>query len=158
MLICGAAWDGPASHQIASTAADAIAVLKLHVWRLTTTSILFARVAYSVVHRLSRCQPHSGSVHMQVSPESGEARARRARATGKKPLACALRRLLRIEPLGRELGALRQRLELGPGDLRVHAAAQPAIRRGNHVLGPDRLSEPADAIGDKLRMLDQVGR
>src|SRR4029077_12342125 len=52
-----------------------------------------------------------------------------------------LRRSLGVEPLGGKLGAFRERLELGPGDLRVDAAAQSAIGRGDHILGPYRLGE-----------------
>ena len=45
------------------------------------------------------------------------------------------------ELLASKRGAFRQRLELRPGDLRMHAAAKPAVGRGDDVLGADRFGE-----------------
>src|SRR6185312_11558508 len=57
-----------------------------------------------------------------------------------------------------QLCALAQRLELGPGDLRMDAAAQAAIRAGDDALAPDRLRIGDDPVGDQLGMLDHIGR
>ena len=54
-------------------------------------------------------------------------------------------------------GPLRQRLELRPGDLRMDAAAQPAIGRGDDPLPADEIGKAQDALGDQLRVLDHVG-
>src|ERR1700674_2739944 len=62
------------------------------------------------------------------------------------------------ETLGGELRALRERLELRPGDLWVHAAAEPAVGRGDDVLAAYRLGEADDPVGDQFGVLDQVGR
>ena len=53
--------------------------------------------------------------------------------------------------------ALRQRLELGPGDVAVDAAAEAAVGRGDDALAADQLGEAADALGHQLGMLDHVG-
>ena len=60
------------------------------------------------------------------------------------------------QTLGRELRALRERLELRPGDLRVHAPAQPAVGRRDDVLAADDLRVAGDAVGDELGVLDHV--
>src|SRR5579872_1109294 len=67
--------------------------------------------------------------------------------------ALCLRRSLAPEALGGELRALRERLELGPGDLRVHASAEPAIGRGDDVVAADRLGEVDDPVRHELGML-----
>ena len=53
--------------------------------------------------------------------------------------------------------ALRQRLELRPGDLRMNAPAEPAVGRSDDPLPADEVGEAQDALGDQLRMLDHVG-
>src|ERR1700684_4592533 len=58
--------------------------------------------------------------------------------------------------LARERGALRQSFELGPGDHRMHAAAEPAIGRGDHALAADAFGEAQNALRHELRMLDHV--
>src|SRR4051794_26610826 len=55
------------------------------------------------------------------------------------------------------LGTLHERLELGPGDLRVDATAQPAVGRADDLLGPDDVDEPPDAISHEIGVLDHVG-
>src|SRR5437762_406957 len=57
-----------------------------------------------------------------------------------------------------EGGALRQRFELGPGNLRVDAAAETAIGRGDDPLAADDLGKAQNAVGDQLGMLDDIGR
>src|SRR6185312_10602745 len=69
-----------------------------------------------------------------------------------------LRRLLLPQALCRERRAVRQRLELGPGDLRMDAAAEPAIGRGDDGVAANHVGELADAVGDQFRVLDQIGR
>jgi hypothetical protein len=48
--------------------------------------------------------------------------------------------------------------QLSPGKLGVNAAAKAAIRAGNYILATDNRGIAKDAIGDQLRMLDEVGR
>ena len=54
--------------------------------------------------------------------------------------------------------AFAQRSQLGPGDLRMRAAAKPAVGAGNHAVGPHQAREALDALGDELGMLDEIGR
>src|SRR5262245_37380682 len=79
---------------------------------------------------------------------------RKARACSERPLVCASG----PEALRGQFRALPQRLELRPGDLRMYAAAQPAVGRRDDLVAPDSLGEAADAVCDDLRMLDQIGR
>ena len=69
-----------------------------------------------------------------------------------------LSRRLRPELLAGERCAFRQRLELRPGDLRMHTAAKPAVGRGDDVVAADRFGELDDPVGNELGVLDQVGR
>src|SRR5215471_17035580 len=59
--------------------------------------------------------------------------------------------------LAGECRAFGQRLKLRPGDLRMNTAAKAAIRAGDDVFAADDLGVAHDAIGDDLRMLDDVG-
>src|SRR6266851_379698 len=61
------------------------------------------------------------------------------------------------ELLAGKRGALGQRLELGPGDVGVDPATQPAVARGDDTLAADQAGETADALGHQLGMLDDVG-
>src|SRR6185436_8088285 len=59
-------------------------------------------------------------------------------------------------------GALRQRSELRPDDLRIHAArsdvnAEAAVDAGHHVVAADEPRIPLDTLRDQLGMLDVVG-
>src|SRR4030095_8240031 len=54
-------------------------------------------------------------------------------------------------------GPVRERLQLRPRELRVDAAAEPTVGAGNDRIASDEASEAADAIGDELGMLDDVG-
>jgi hypothetical protein len=45
-----------------------------------------------------------------------------------------------------EFGAVNQRLQLGPGDLGMAAAAEAAISAGHHILQPQETPEAADAL------------
>jgi hypothetical protein len=47
--------------------------------------------------------------------------------------------------------------ELGPGDLRMDAAAQAAVGAGYQVFSPTISATAMDGIGDEFRMLDEVG-
>jgi hypothetical protein len=58
---------------------------------------------------------------------------------------------------GGEFRALRQRLELGPGDLPVNATAETAIGRRDDPLATDEVGEADDPLGDKFGVLDDVG-
>jgi len=53
---------------------------------------------------------------------------------------------------------LRQRFELGPGDVRVDAPAEPAIGRSDDPLAADQPRKAQDAVGNQLGVLDDVGR
>src|SRR5262249_57075125 len=61
------------------------------------------------------------------------------------------------EPTGRKDRPLGERLQLGPGDVGVDAAAEAAVRARHHALPTHQLREAHDAIGDQLRVLDDVG-
>jgi hypothetical protein len=61
------------------------------------------------------------------------------------------------ELAGGEGRALRQCFELGPGDLRMDAAADPAIGRGDDALPADEIRKPNNALGDEFGVLDDVG-
>ena len=65
---------------------------------------------------------------------------------------------LRPEGLRGEAGAFGEGAELGPGEVGVDAAAEAAIGTGNDVLAADDLGVAQDAVGDELRVLDEVGR
>ena len=54
--------------------------------------------------------------------------------------------------------AVAQGAELGPGDLRMDAAAEAAVGAGDDVFLADDFSERDDAIGYPFRVLDKVGR
>src|SRR5437868_10450968 len=56
-----------------------------------------------------------------------------------------------------ERGALRQRFELGPGDVGMHAPAKTAICGGDDPLPAHQSGKPKDALGDELGMLDHIG-
>src|SRR6478735_6638417 len=58
----------------------------------------------------------------------------------------------------RELRALGKRLQLGPGDLGMAAAAETAIGAGHHILRPHQFGEAADPLRHQFRVLDAVGR
>ena len=45
-----------------------------------------------------------------------------------------------------EFGTVNQRLQLGPGDLGMAAAAEAAISAGHHILPPHETPEAADAL------------
>src|ERR1051325_2478133 len=74
------------------------------------------------------------------------------------------RRLRAPQPLARDRGAFAERLELGPddavGDDRIgpHRGAEAAIDAGNDALPADDVGVAADALRDKLRVLDEVRR
>src|SRR5205823_8741999 len=53
--------------------------------------------------------------------------------------------------------AVAQGAQLGPGDLRMDAAAQAAVGAGDDVFSADEFSERDDAIGYQFRVLDEVG-
>jgi hypothetical protein len=55
-----------------------------------------------------------------------------------------------------EGGALRQRFELRPGDLRVDAPAETAVRRCYDAFPADEVGEAQDPLGDELRVLDDI--
>src|SRR5437016_12530833 len=68
----------------------------------------------------------------------------------------------RPEPPARDGGALCERAELGPDDIRIHAArsdmnAEAAVDAGHDVVAADEPGIPLDALRDELRMLDVVG-
>src|SRR4029453_9418201 len=59
-------------------------------------------------------------------------------------------------------GALRQRSELRPDNLRIHAArsdvnAEAAVDAGHHVVAADELRISLETLRDELGMLDVVG-
>src|SRR5713101_3158755 len=61
------------------------------------------------------------------------------------------------ELTGGQRRALRQRFELGPGDVWVHASAETAVGRGDDPFLADKLHKAKDALGDELGVLDHVG-
>src|SRR5690242_18240703 len=58
----------------------------------------------------------------------------------------------------REPRAFDQGAELGPRELRMNAPAHAAVCAGDDVLRADHTHVAADALGNQLRVLDQVGR
>src|SRR5262249_35805155 len=62
------------------------------------------------------------------------------------------------EVLRSKLRSFDKSAQLSPGKLGVNAAAKTAIRAGNYILATDNRGIAKDAIGDQLRMLDEVGR
>src|SRR5262245_2067595 len=66
--------------------------------------------------------------------------------------------------LGRDPRALGHRLELGPGDLRLHLVDrsrechESTIGACDHPLAPDDLGVADETLSDQLRVLDEVGR
>ena len=63
--------------------------------------------------------------------------------------------------LARDSGALDQRPQLGPGNIRMHfvagaRGAETAIGAGDHSLASDHFGKPNDALCHQLGMLDQV--
>ena len=65
----------------------------------------------------------------------------------------------RLEPEGFrcEAGAFGERAQLGPGEVGMNPAAEAAIGAGDDVLAADDLGIAQDAVGDELRVLDEVG-
>jgi hypothetical protein len=59
--------------------------------------------------------------------------------------------------LARDRRAVAQGAQLGPGDLRMDAAAQAAVGAGDDVFLADDSSERDQAIGDQFRVLDELG-
>jgi hypothetical protein len=59
--------------------------------------------------------------------------------------------------LARDRRAVAQGAQLGPGDLRMDAAAQAAVGAGDDVFSADDFSERDDAISYQFRVLDEVG-
>jgi hypothetical protein len=57
-----------------------------------------------------------------------------------------------------ELRSFDKSAQLSPGKLGVNAAAKAAIRAGNYILAADNRGIAKDAIGDQMRMLDEIGR
>src|SRR5690242_15096670 len=57
----------------------------------------------------------------------------------------------------RDCGAITERAKLGPGDLRMDAAAETAVGAGDDVFPADEFSERDEAIGHKFGVLDQIG-
>jgi len=57
-----------------------------------------------------------------------------------------------------QLRALRQHLQLCPGDIRMHAAAQAAICAGDDVFSAHQTRKTRDSFGDQVRMLHHIGR
>src|SRR4051812_16639465 len=56
-----------------------------------------------------------------------------------------------------ECRTLCQGLELRPRDLRMRAAAEPAIAAGDDVFLADAIGEALDALRNDFRMLDDIG-
>src|SRR4030095_10092128 len=66
--------------------------------------------------------------------------------------------LLGEERIGCELGALDERTQLRPRDLRMGAAAEAAVGARDDALAAHALREAPDALRDELRVLDHIGR
>ena len=61
------------------------------------------------------------------------------------------------ELLRGEAGAFGEAAQFGPGEVGMDPAAEAAIGAGDDVLAADDLGIAQDAIGDELRVLDEVG-
>jgi hypothetical protein len=55
-----------------------------------------------------------------------------------------------------EAGAFGEAAQFGPGEVRMDPAAEAAIGAGDDVLATDDLGIAQDAVGDELRVLDEV--
>src|ERR1700724_2806120 len=56
-----------------------------------------------------------------------------------------------------EAAAFGEAAQFGPGEVGMDPAAEAAIGAGDDVLAADDLGIAQDAVGDELRVLDQVG-
>src|SRR5262249_13756825 len=74
-----------------------------------------------------------------------------------KPVPTFPENALMPQLLGCEPGAFGKHLQLRPGDLRMDAAAEAAVRAGDDVLAADNLGVAHDAVGHHLRMFDDIG-
>ncbi len=72
-----------------------------------------------------------------------------ARHAGQRPSAPKL--------AARQSRALRESLELGPGDHRMDAAAEAAIGRGDDAFTADAFGEAQNALGDEFGVLHHAG-
>src|SRR4051794_586172 len=54
-------------------------------------------------------------------------------------------------------GALRQRLQLGPGDIGMDTPAKATVGRGDHPLAAHDVGEAQDPLRHQLRVLDDIG-
>ena len=61
------------------------------------------------------------------------------------------------ELLRGEAGAFGEAAQFGPGEVGMDPAAEAAIGAGDDVLAADDLGIAQDAVGDELRVLDEVG-
>src|ERR1700685_2742249 len=73
-------------------------------------------------------------------------------------IGAAAQRLARAERLAGERRALDQRAQFRPGDLRMGATAEAAVRPGDDVLPAYQLRVPLQALRDEFGMFDHVGR
>src|ERR1700736_3206687 len=55
-----------------------------------------------------------------------------------------------------EAGAFGEAAQFGPGEVGMDPAAEAAIGAGDDVLAADDLGIAQDAVGDELRVLDEV--
>src|ERR1700751_4512680 len=69
-----------------------------------------------------------------------------------------LRALSGLSPklLRGEAGAFGKAAQFGPGEVGMDPAAEAAIGAGDDVLAADDLGVAQDAVGDQLRVLDEV--
>ena len=70
---------------------------------------------------------------------------------------CVLETGLSPKLLRGEAGAFGEAAQFGPGEVGMDPAAEAAIGAGDDVLAADDLGIAQDAVGDELRVLDEVG-
>src|SRR5712672_2879333 len=70
---------------------------------------------------------------------------------------CVLEAGLSPKLLRGEAGAFGEAAQFGPGEVGMDPAAEAAIGAGDDVLAADDLGIAQDAVGDELRVLDEVG-
>jgi hypothetical protein len=93
-----------------------------------------------------------GTVPPKVPSPPVETGRRGSQQLPRLPLECKPRRIDGQGPrsppqlLGGEAGAFGQGFQFGPGDLRVDAAAEPAIGRGDDPFATDDVGEAPDAV------------
>src|ERR1700719_3835674 len=91
-----------------------------------------------------------------MTPRRGHSYISRTTPDGSKGMLRA-RTGLSPELLRGEAGAFGEAAQFGPGEVGMDPAAEAAIGAGDDILAADHLGIAQDAIGDEVRVVDEVG-